>query len=163
MTLHYPALFKRGLTKHEAEHPAYSLQKEMNDLLNRFFKGWDFPAGGGFDEFTSYTPRIDVKETDNELIVAAELPGLTEKDVTVSVAKDYLTISGEKKSEKEEDVKGYYHMERTYGSFRRTIPLPYEVHVDRAQATFKDGLLTVSLPKTPETQKGTKTIAVNKG
>jgi HSP20 family protein len=96
-------------------------------------------------------PRIDVSETDKELTFTAELPGVEEKDIDVSVVGDRLTIKGEKKSQFEDksDEQGrvVHRLERSYGAFQRTLPLPYEVDPDSISAEFKNGILTVRLPK----------------
>ena len=154
----------------EQEHPAYSLQREMNRLFDDFFHSWDMPLmGRSFDlspfstfEQSAVTPRIDVHETDKELRISAELPGLNEKEIDVSLSKDMLTIKGEKKQEHEENVKGWYRMERSYGAFTRSIPLPCEVDQNNCTATFKNGVLTVSLTKTAQAQSTMKSIAVKK-
>ncbi len=152
----------------EQEHPAYSLQREMNRLFDDFFHSFDM--GRSFDlsafstlEQSAVTPRIDVHETDKELRISAELPGLTEKEIDVSLSKDMLTIKGEKKQEHEENVKGWYRMERSYGAFTRSIPLPCEVDQDNCNASFKNGVLTVALSKTAQAQSTTKSITVKKG
>ncbi|MBX9692306.1 MAG: Hsp20/alpha crystallin family protein [Cyanobacteria bacterium] len=101
-----------------------------------------------------------MSETDKELLIKVELPGMTEKDLDISITGDLLTISGEKKQEKEETEKGWYRMERQYGSFSRSIPLPYEIDRDKAEALYKHGVLTVKLPKSAAQQKSAKSIAV---
>jgi len=155
--------------RREEQHPIYSLQNELNRAFDEFFGRWEEPFGlltpsltksfGGALEF----PRIDVSETDKELRISAEIPGLTEKDIQLHLAKDALTITGEKKEEKREDEKGWYRMERQYGSFTRSIPLPYEVDTEKAEATFKNGVLVVTLPKTVAHQRAAKSIEVKKG
>jgi HSP20 family protein len=99
------------------------------------------------EQYGAFNPHVDVTENDQEIKVVAELPGLTEKDVEVSLANDMLTISGEKKAEKEDKGENYYRLERSYGSFQRTIPLPTEVEADKVDATFKNGVLQITLPK----------------
>ncbi|MEW6117366.1 MAG: Hsp20/alpha crystallin family protein [Nitrospirota bacterium] len=144
--------------KRNGDDPFTMLQREMNDLFDNFFRSFDIaPFGSRMGEFT---PRVDVSETDKEIKVSAELPGMDEKDIEVTLNKDSLTIKGEKKEEKEDKGKDYYRMERSYGSFSRTIPLPLEVETDRAEATFKKGVLTVTLPKTAKAIKETKKIAI---
>ncbi|MFZ5998454.1 MAG: Hsp20/alpha crystallin family protein [Nitrospirota bacterium] len=144
--------------KRNGDDPFTMLQREMNDLFDNFFRSFDFaPFGSRMGEFT---PRVDVSETDKEIKVSAELPGMDEKDIEVTLNKDSLTIKGEKKEEKEDKGKNYYRIERSYGSFSRTIPLPLEVETDRAEATFKKGVLTVTLPKTAKAIKETKKIAI---
>jgi HSP20 family protein len=94
----------------------------------------------------------DMVETDAAVEVSIELPGLEEKDIDVSVTHDTLTIKGEKKVDRQEEKTGYYVAERSYGSVYRSMPLPSGVDVDRIEATFRNGVLTVTLPKTAETQ-----------
>lgn len=145
----------------EEHFPLRGFRKEMNRLFDDYFRGLDSPWPETWEgEEGGYMPRIDVSETDKELIVTAELPGLTEKEVEVSIADDVLTISGEKKEEKEEKVKGHHRMERTYGSFYRTIPIPYEVIQDKIDASVKSGVLKVVLPKMEPTKKNGKKITV---
>lgn len=98
-------------------------------------------------------------EGDKEMKVSAELPGLDEEDVEVTLANNVLTISGEKKDEKQDRGKNYYRMERSYGSFKRSISVPLEVDTDKVEATFKQGVLTITLPKTAAAQRR-KRIAV---
>jgi len=147
--------------KREDSDPVYSLQRNMNRLFDNFFDNFSLasfePFGKSFDAFN---PTVDVSETDKEIKVAAELPGLDENDIEVSLARNVLTISGEKKEEKEDRGKNYYRMERSYGSFRRTVPLPVEVESDKVEAKFKKGVLTVTLPKTAAAQKQAKRITV---
>lgn len=154
----------------ESQHPVYSLQNEMNRLFDDFFRVWDSPMMGASNslspfstfERTDMTPRIDVHETEKELRISAELPGLIEKDIDVSLTKDMLTIRGEKKQESEQNVKGWYRMERSYGAFSRSIPLPCEVDQDSCNASFKNGVLTVSLSKTVQAQAIAKSIPIRK-
>ncbi len=150
-----------------ADYPVYSLQREMNRLFDDFFST-DFGLtpfkGFGLSEgFGAFSPSIDVAENDKEIKVSTELPGLSEDDIEVSLSGDTLTISGEKKAEKEDKGKNYYRMERSYGSFRRAIPLPCEVETDKVNATFKKGVLNIVLPKTPQAQEAVKKIAIKKG
>lgn len=157
---------KRLPIRHEEQHPVYSLQQEMNKLFEDFFRAplWDdfgqhSPLAN--DQFVGQVmTRVDVSETDKELLVKVELPGMTEKEVEISISQDLLTISGEKKQEKEQTEKGWYRMERQYGSFSRSIPLPYEVESDKAEALYKNGVLSIKLPKSAAQQKTTKSIPV---
>lgn len=154
---------KRNVPVRKDEQSIQVLHRDMNALFNELLSGvgqspWMF----GEETFGDYVPCMDMHETETELVLSAELPGMTEKDVEVNVARDVLTISGEKKSEKEENVKGHYKLERSFGMFRRSVLLPADVVADSAKATFKDGLLTVSLQKNSDVQKGTKSIPINK-
>ena len=106
------------------------------------------------------TPRLDVTEDEKTFRVAVELPGMTDKDVFVTVQDRLLTISGEKKEEKEKKDKDVYRRERAYGSFRRTIELPGDVDTGKIEAAFKNGVLSIDLPKTKEAQESVKKISV---
>jgi HSP20 family protein len=108
-----------------------------------------------------YSPTIDVKETKNAVKIAAEMPGIDEKDIDVSVHDGTLTISGEKKLAKEEDELGYHRIERSYGCFARDIALPDMVKTDKIEATFKNGVLTVTLPKTEKAIEQSRKIPVS--
>ncbi len=97
-------------------------------------------------EASIWSPDIDVRERDNNLIVSADLPGLSKDDVKVEITSEGLSIQGERKHEHEERREGYYHTERSYGAFRRLVPLPEGVNTDQAKAQFKDGVLEVTVP-----------------
>ncbi len=106
------------------------------------------------------TPAIDIVEKDKTFEVTAELPGLDAKNIELQLADGMLTIKGEKQEEKEEKTKDRYVSERRYGSFRRSLQVPGSVDVDKIEASYKSGVLTVTLPKSPEAQKKEKTIPV---
>ena len=102
-------------------------------------------------------PSVDVKESEKEFTIRAELPGVDEKDIDVTVTADSVTIKGEKKEEKEDKGKNYYYMERSYGSFNRVIPLATETEAGKAEASFKNGVLNITIPKSASAKaKGTK-------
>jgi HSP20 family protein len=150
---------KEGLpARREDWTPFALLRQDMNSLFDNFFRGFEpepfEPRLGAF------SPRVDIAETDREIKVTAELPGMDDKDIDVALTRDMLTIKGEKKEEKEEKGKNYYRMERSYGSFSRSIPLPSEIDTNKVKADFKKGILTVTLPKTPQAIKETKKIQV---
>lgn len=142
----------------EDDHPFYSLQREMNNLFDDFFRGFDItPRGFYTSGQTNFTPSVDVKENEKEFIIKAELPGVDEKEIEVTVTGDAVTIKGEKKEEKEDKGKNYYYLERSYGSFNRVIPLAVETESDKAEASFKNGVLNITIPKSPAAKvKGTK-------
>jgi len=104
---------------------------------------------------------VDVSETDDEIQVAADLPGLTDKDVEVTVDHDVLTIRGEKKDEREESRRNYRLVERSYGRFERAIPLPPGVDRDKVKAKLHNGVLQVTLPKLPEAKSQSRTIEIS--
>ncbi|HMK44912.1 MAG TPA: Hsp20/alpha crystallin family protein [Dissulfurispiraceae bacterium] len=154
----FKSLVPSGKEPAKEDHPVDLFRDEMNRLFDNFFRGFDIEPFGG--RIAGFSPKIDVVETDAEIKVAAELPGMEEKDIDVSLTKDALSIRGEKKVEKEDKGKDFYRMERSYGSFSRTIPLPVEVDADKVLADFKKGVLTVTLPKSAKAIKASKKIAV---
>ena len=127
-----------------------SLRKEMDRLFDRFFEsGWpETPALG------EWAPTVDVTEDKDAVTVKAELPGVEQKDIGVSLQDGVLTIKGEKHAEKEEKDKRHHRVERSYGAFVRSIRLPAAVETGKVTATCKDGVVTITLPKAPEA-KGT--------
>lgn len=136
--------------------PFLAFQREMDDLVSHFFgNGHLAPWSEG-----SFSPSVDVSETDKEVCVTVELPGIDEKDIDLAIAENALTIKGEKKTEKEEKDEGRYHVERSYGSFQRRLMLPCEINTDKTKATFKKGVLKVTLPKTAKAQN-VKKIAIS--
>jgi HSP20 family protein len=111
------------------------------------------------DVGTSY-PSVDIFEDGNDVIVKAELPGMKKEDIEVNISDDVITISGEKKTEEKVEKKDYYRLERSFGSFTRTLRLPAETHTDKAKASFRDGILEIRLPKTEEEVRKMKKITV---
>jgi len=127
--------------------PFTTLQREIDRLFDDFTRGWPtvgWPTAGGTAELI---PSMDVAETEKEIEITAELPGLEEKDVQVNVSDNVLTIKGEKKSEKEQKNKNYRMFEGSYGSFYRTIELPAGINPDGIQANLSNGVLKVTVPK----------------
>ncbi|HEX9071261.1 MAG TPA: Hsp20/alpha crystallin family protein [Pseudolabrys sp.] len=129
--------------------PFMSLQREIDRLFEDFSRGFPTIAGNGA---TALMPSMDVTETDKEIEITAELPGLEEKDVQINVADNILTIRGEKKAEKEQKDKNYRLVERSYGAFERTLELPEGVNADAIKANISKGLLKVTVPKPAPTQ-----------
>jgi HSP20 family protein len=134
-----PVSRERGV----AANPFTSLQREVDRLFDDFTRGFPSFTGNG----AALVPSMDVTETDKEIEITAELPGLEEKDVQINVADNLLTIRGEKKSEKEEKDKNYRLIERSYGSFERTLELPEGVNADAIKASIAKGVLKVTVPK----------------
>ena len=142
--------------RREEDHPVYSLQRTVNRVFDNFFEGFSLSSFGSLeDRMRSFTPRVDISESDKEFQVTAELPGMDEKNLDISLANSVLTLKGEKKEDKRKD---YYRMERSYGMFRRTIP--EGVDLEKVEAFFRKGVLTVTLPKTVEAQKERKKIPI---
>jgi HSP20 family protein len=143
------------------EHPLVMFQREVDRLFEEFRRGFDFPTLTRGERTGGYlAPRIDISEKDDEIIVWAELPGLEEKDVDITLTDNVLLIRGEKKQEKEERERSYTYTERSYGSFERRIPIDAEVLSDKVSAVFKNGVLTVTLPKSPEARKHVRRIPI---
>ncbi len=129
-----PILRRHGLLSHPD-----------GDFLGRFFD--DFGLPGLFSEEKTFTPVFDVSETEKELIVKAEVPGMDKKDINISLSDGILTITGEKKQAQEDKNENYHCVERRYGKFSRSMRLPLEVEVNKVGATYKDGVLKITLPK----------------
>jgi HSP20 family protein len=150
--------------------PFESLRQEVERLFDDFDRGvWRPPFRRsllGREPFwrrelaRADMPAVDITESEKAYEVTADLPGMDEKNIEVKVANGNLTIKGEKQEEKEEKKKDYYLHERSFGSFERSFPLPDGVDKDKIEASFKKGVLTVTLPKTPEAQKAEKKITV---
>ncbi len=145
-----PSIWRRSDSPaaREEDHPFFSLQRDMNRLFDSFFRDLDVsPTGPWETGMETFSPSIDVREDEKEIVVKAELPGVEDKDVEVLLSGNALTLKGEKREEKEEKEKGYYHMERRYGAFSRVIPLPEGVETEKAEASFKHGILTIRVPR----------------
>jgi HSP20 family protein len=139
-------------------HPLLSLHREVNRLFDDVFRGFGVPAFGGFGRDGGW-PHVELSETDKDIRVTAELPGLDQKDVEISVEEGVLTLSGEKRAEIEDKDRGY--SERSYGRFERRIGLPLSVDREHADATFRNGVLTVTLPKTEAAKQNVRRIPIN--
>ena len=148
--------------------PFEALHREIDRLFDDFGGGfWRSPFRRSvFEPFWrrelswETAPAMDIAETEKAYEITAELPGMSESDVEVVASNGGLTIKGEKKEEKEEKKKDYYLSERRYGSFERRMQIPEGVDADKIEATFKKGVLTVTLPKTVQAQKPEKKISV---
>lgn len=125
------------------------IRREMDRLWDSFFERR--PAR--VEEVSEWFPSLDVSETDTDYIVKVEVPGIDPKDINISLMNNLLTIKGEKKQEKEEKDENYHLIERSYGSFTRSIRLPSQVQSDKINATYKNGVLKITLPKTEEAKK----------
>jgi HSP20 family protein len=147
------------------------LRREIDRLFEDFNLGWPRPSGRTVFDVEPFwrgeiswakVPAVDIVEKEKEYEITAELPGMEEKNIDVKFADGILTIRGEKKEEKEEKKKDYYLSERHFGSFQRSFQVPEGVDADKIDASFKNGVLTVILPKSPEAQKREKKIAIKK-
>ncbi len=150
-----------ALIRWEPARELGTLQTEMNRLFSTFFDtpGNGHAAGGGTAR--TWIPAMDLVETDADFVLRADLPGMSESDVHIELEDSVLTISGERKAEHEERKEGYYRVERSSGSFRRTLTLPEGVDPESIKATFDRGVLEVHIPK-PEQRKPLK-VAISVG
>lgn len=135
----------KNLPQKNERHGYNMLQNEVNRVFDNFLNVFDFPVHSP----TILEPKIEMIETDKNIQITAELPGVDEKDIDVQISKDgYLTIRGEKKSVIEDNNKNHYFSERSYGMVERTITLPAEINLDKVSAEFKKGVLKIDAPKT---------------
>ena len=130
----------------------------MNTNIRRFFD--DFPATA--QEFSStYHPRIDIYEDDKKIYFEAEVPGISKKDLNISVHDNVLTVTGEKKKELEQKGKNFFRSERSYGSFTRSFTLPDEVNTEKIEAKFNDGILKIEIEKAAPKKPEQRVISIN--
>ena len=152
--------------------PFESLRREVDRLFEDFQLGsWRSPFGRSLFDVQPFwrgevgwgkAPAVDIVEKEKAYEITAELPGMDESNIDVKFSDGTLTIKGEKRDEKEEKKKDYYLSERRYGSFQRSFGVPDSVDADKIEANFKNGVLTVTLPKTAQAQKSEKKIAIKK-
>lgn len=141
--------------------PILSLKIEMNRMFESFFEQ---PFGlRSMEDWKGFAPSIDVYETEKEIMVDAELPGMDEKDIEITLGNNILTISGKRESEETEKGKSFYRHELSYGSFKRSIQLPDEVDEDKIDATYSKGILKIVLPKSEQSVSQRKKIVIKKG
>ena len=146
--------------------PMLQVHREIDRLFDNFFR--DFPLSsidslrpfGGIGESGLLRPKADLSATDKEYRLTVEITGVSEKDVSLAISGNSLTIRGEKKQEKEEKEKDFYRIERSYGSFQRVLSLPEDVDQDGISAGFKDGVLTVTMPRKEAAGAEVKTIEI---
>jgi len=139
-------------------HPALRPENEVHSLFEDFFGGRSPLAGFWDGDHQGFLPAVDIRETEDRVVLEAELPGVDPKDVEVQVEGDWLLIRGQRKHEKDEKTSSYHRLERTHGSFERRFTLPGGVDSARVEATYKNGVLTVEVPKKEEAR--TRTIQV---
>ena len=169
---------QRGLTRGEGgqqrqpakgSHPLFDLRNEIDTLFDRFFSGSLFGPFGAFAEpqplqrFGGTMPKVDVSENEREIQIVAELPGLKQEDVELHLENDLLTLRGETSSARDEKDKHYHLTERSYGRFQRSFRLPETVDRDKISASFENGLLTVTLPKSERARPQAKRIKIGAG
>lgn len=150
-----PSLFRDS-----ERDPFLSLHREVNRLFDDVFRGFGggLPSVGRTSAFGGGWPSVEISDNDKEIKVTAEVPGMEEKDIEVLLDEGVLTLRGEKRSETEDKDRQF--SERYYGRFERRIPLGYEIEEDKIDARFKNGVLSVTLPKTAKAQSQAKRIAI---
>lgn len=145
----------------ELEHPLDAFHREFDRVFENLWRGFELPmVSGTYLPWKGTMPRLDVTEDEDRIRVAVELPGMDEEDVEILLGDNVLTIKGEKKVETEESERPYAYMERSYGSFQRSIPLDVEVSTDKVDARLENGVLIIDLPKTAEAKKPYKKISI---
>ncbi len=143
--------------------PFFTLHREMNRLFDDVLRGGAASTGGqGSQGGLLLAPSMDVSETDTEVRIKAELPGVSENDIDVSLNEDLLTIRAEKKQERKEEREGVHFSERAFGTFHRSLRLPFHVNPEQVQARFENGVLSVTLPKT-QPQERNRRIQIQSG
>jgi len=143
-----------SITRWDTYHGLGGLQEQVNRLFES-----TFPRRSDNSALTTWAPAVDIYETENELVVKADLPDVSEKDLDVRVENNMLTIRGERKFEKKVEEENYLRVERTYGTFSRSFSLPNTVNNEAIKADYKNGVLTVTLPKRAESKP--KQVKVN--
>ena len=139
--------FGTTMERWEPARNAGDIQTEVNRLFDNFFGR---PSSAATQGGRVWAPAVDMCETKDDLVLSVELPGIREKDVTVSITGDLLVIKGERRFEQEVKEQSFLHVERTYGKFERLIQVPMPVQSDKVKATYRDGVLEVRLPKVDE-------------
>ncbi len=146
--------------------PFLSLHREMNRLFDDVLRGTGLPASGGQGQASAgsfVNAQMNVSETENEIRITAELPGVTEQDIDVSLDDDVLTIRGEKKFERTDEKENFHFVERSYGTFQRSVRLPFPINPEQVKASFENGVLTVTLPKTPQQERSRRIQVQGRG
>ena len=154
-TSRYPSL-------RNPESRMLSVRDEMDRLVDDFFSGFGGPFMPTAQAATvrEFMPRVDVSDTDGQIKVSAELPGMSEQDIDVEIDEDMISISGEKKEEEETEKGGRYWRESSYGSFHRDVQLPAGVDPDNAKASFKNGKLHVTIPKSEQARQKRRAVTI---
>ncbi len=146
--------------------PTLSIHRDIDRLFNQFFHGFGRFSSEGhrawphMDESGMLKPKIDLAAGDDAYLLTVEIPGVHEKDVSIDITGNTMTIRGEKRQEKEEKEKDYYRIERSYGSFQRVLSLPEDVDQDAIKASFKNGVLSVDMPRKAVQKKDVKQVEI---
>jgi HSP20 family protein len=152
---------KAILPFHEMEKRFEEMEKRFEDFFRRPFSSMpSWLSRLRMPEVEEVVLSVDILKEGDDIVVKAELPGMKKEDIDVSLTKDTITISGEKKKEEKIEKKDYYSLERSFGSFKRSFSLPSEVQTEKAAAKFKNGVLEIRIPKTEEAKKKEKKVII---
>jgi HSP20 family protein len=147
--------------REDLRDPFLTFRREVDRMFDDFFSGFGRSAvGSPFGSWAAPTPSLDLTENDKEIVVTAEMPGLDDKDFEVTVSGDLLTLKGEKKAEHEHRNGDAYYVERRFGSFSRSVRLPFAVKDERVDARYEKGVLTIRVPKPEDMQRQARRIEV---
>lgn len=142
--------------------PFEAMERRFEEFFRRPFSMMGFPWWSGLEAAEGeIAPSVDIYEEGGDVVVKSELPGMKKEDIEVNLTEDSITISGEKKKEEKVEKKGYYRLERSYGSFTRSFGLPSEVRTEDAKAKFKDGILEIRIPKTEEAKRKARKVSID--
>jgi HSP20 family protein len=161
---HFPVQ-RQNMPAHQ-DHPVAQLHNDIDRLFESAFRGFAFPAFGPGGDFFSrmqadwLKPTLDLAATEKDYTISVELPGVEASDVKLELVDDTLKVSGEKRQEKEEKEKNFYRMERSYGSFQRVLSLPADADQENIKASFKNGIMTVTVPRKASKESDVKRIEV---
>jgi len=165
-----PRVWRRKTLPVGAEGSLSGLQGQMNRLVSDFFSGsslipefFSEPISQISEKIAAFVPNVNVSRGEKEWLVTAELPGMDEKDIEISLTRDTLTIRGEKKQSHDKTEGVYHYVESSYGSFERIVPLSDEIEEDKVDASFAKGVLTIKLPKRATSQNATKKVSIRAG
>lgn len=150
------------VTATETTNPIVRLHREIDQLFDNFFRGFPFSpiTRGELSPAGFMLPKVDISESRKQYTLTVEVPGVDEKDLELSVEDDTLIIRGEKRYEKTDEDEQFHRVERTYGAFQRVISLPADADADRIEATFKNGVLTITIPKSASAKPPVRRIAI---
>ncbi|RME93221.1 MAG: Hsp20/alpha crystallin family protein [Verrucomicrobia bacterium] len=145
------------------DHPLARLHEELDRVFEDVFRGFGLPAWRPFwsaPVWEGFRPSVDISENRKGYTIRVEVPGVEKEDLSVTVEDDTLVIAGEKKQEKEEDEGGYHCVERSYGAFRRLISLPADADQDKLEARFRNGVLTITIPKVEGARSAVREVTI---
>lgn len=160
---------EQGLSRREESSflSPFSFMARFSEEMDRLFE--DFGFGGGFlvpssgsFQNSMWSPLTEVFEREGQLVIQADLPGMSKDDINIDIEEDQIVIRGERHNEREENREGFYHSERSYGSFYRSIPLPQNIDSEQANATFRNGVLEITMPL-PEERQRKRRLEISEG